>query len=267
MAAVTRLGLYGGPRGAYAPFAAAAATAALTTTLANEDQVREGGRTVVLTLTNDTWVASGATFNAQRQAILDGLTSAGSELLGWNNEVRDKQDVSAVARTSDTVVTITLAAAADYDITAAETVTATIPAAALTTSSDPVIATPTFSVAVVEALEATGGWLRGRGYRRRDEETLEERRERVQAERVRLGIVAPPERPETTTQPQGRDSRPTLRLPPGPGPNELDAEQVARLVRALEASLADELAAQAAAELELGEDRRRRLAALLLLAA
>ena len=154
----TRLGLYGGPRPALAP-AAAIVTAAVTGTAAtdlSESEVVSGGETIIVTLTNDTWVTAGATFDAQRQAIIDGLDSAQSESTGWNAEVRDKEIVSAVVRTSDTVVTITLSAAPSYAVTADETITATVPAAALTTSTDAVVASPTFSV-TAEAEESVGG--------------------------------------------------------------------------------------------------------------
>ena len=91
--------------------ATATPTAVLTGTAsdgATEAQIKAGGQTIVITLTDDTWVAAGSAFDAQRQNIIDGLNSAQSETLGWNNEVRDKLDVSAIVRTSDTVVTITI---------------------------------------------------------------------------------------------------------------------------------------------------------------
>lgn len=132
----------------------AGASAAITgTATANidEDDVTTGGKTVIITLTGDTWVAAGATFNAQRQAIIDGMDSAQVEATGWNAEVRDKEVVGAVVRTSDTVVTITLTAAASYDITAQETITVTVPASALVTSGSPLTGSPTFTVDQVAA--------------------------------------------------------------------------------------------------------------------
>lgn len=126
----------------------AAVAAALTGTIigAKQANIVTGGNTIILTLTSDTWVASGATFNAQRQAIINGLTSAQAEAHGWNAEVRDKEVVGAVVRTSNTVVTITLTAAASYLITAQETITVTIPSAALTSLGASLAATPTFVV-------------------------------------------------------------------------------------------------------------------------
>jgi len=129
---------------------------------ATEADIVSGDRTIIITLTNDTWVAEGATFNAQRQNIIDGLDSAQSEALGWNNVVRDAEDVTAVVRTSDTVVTITLTAAPTYDITANEVITVTVPASALVTSSEALTATPTVDISFVQ--EATTG---GRTRRRR----------------------------------------------------------------------------------------------------
>ena len=117
-----------------------------------ESDIVTGGKTIIITLTNDTWVTAGATFDAQRQNIINGLDSAQSELTGWNAEVRDKEVVGSVVRTSNTVVTITLSASASYDITAQETITVTVPATALTTSASAVVATPTFTVDIVSGI-------------------------------------------------------------------------------------------------------------------
>ncbi len=116
---------------------------------AAETVIRAGGSTIVLTLTDETWVAAGATtFDLERQGIIDGLTSAQTELTGWNNEVKAALAVTDVVRNSATVVTITLPAFASYDITATETIEATIPALALVQSGSPLVATPTFGVTV-----------------------------------------------------------------------------------------------------------------------
>lgn len=110
-----------------------------------EADVVAGGKTLILTLSNDTYVDAGATFNAQRQAIINGMVSGVTTQNGWNNEVRSKLTTSAVTRTSDTVVTVTLTAQADYTIPDAETVTVTLPSAALS-SAGALVATPTFSI-------------------------------------------------------------------------------------------------------------------------
>lgn len=110
-----------------------------------ESHVVAGGKTIIVTLTNDTWVAAGATFDAQRQNIINGMDSAQAEATGWDAEVKAKIAVTDVVRTSSTVVTITLDAEAAYNITAAETITVTIPSTALTGAAA-VVATPTFRV-------------------------------------------------------------------------------------------------------------------------
>lgn len=123
------------------------ASIALTGTIvgATESDIVAGGKTIILTVTGDSWVASGATFDAQRANIIAGLTSAGAELLGWNNTVKALQGVAGVVRTSATVVTITLDAQATYSITANETVTVTVPSTALVLGAA-IVAAPTFTV-------------------------------------------------------------------------------------------------------------------------
>jgi len=116
-----------------------------TSTVTREADIVAGGKTIILTLTNDTWVASGATFDAQRQNIINGIDSAQAEAAGWDAEVKAKEVVGAVVRTSNTVVTITLSAEAAYNITATETITVTIPATALT-GAVACVSSPTFRV-------------------------------------------------------------------------------------------------------------------------
>ena len=123
-----------------------------TVTTATESDIVAGGKTIILTLTGDTWVSAGASFDAIRQDIINGLTSAQSELLGWNNVVKALQGVAGVVRTSAVIVTITLDAQATYLITANETITATVPASALTGAAA-LVATPTFTITDV----AVGG--------------------------------------------------------------------------------------------------------------
>lgn len=88
--------------------------------------------------------------------IIDGLDSAQSESGGWDAKVKAEllANPSSVVRTSDTVCTITLPAVGDYNITAQETITATIPATALAGGS-PIVATPTFTVDEVVGGEFT----------------------------------------------------------------------------------------------------------------
>ncbi len=122
-------------------------------TALTEPLIVSGGQVITITLSNDTWVAAGSAFDQVRQIILNGMTSAQSEITGWNKEVRDKQPVTAVVRTSNTLATITLSAAAAYDITVAETIPVTVPDEALVTSLLPIVATPTIIVTADVAIQ------------------------------------------------------------------------------------------------------------------
>jgi len=129
-----------------AAFAADATAAISGTTAFTEALVQAGGEPIVITIANDNWVAAGAVFNAQRQNILNGISSAQSEVTGWNNEIRDKELVTSVVRTSNTVVTITLSPASAYNVAQNETITVVVPNEALTTSTSPLTATPIIGV-------------------------------------------------------------------------------------------------------------------------
>lgn len=130
-----------------------------------EVNIVAGGQTIVITLTNDTWVAAGAAFNAERQNIINGLNSAQAEALGWNAVVRALQGVSGVVRTSDTEVTITLDAQATYDITANETITVTVPSTAVI-SATTIVGNPSFDVTATPVVIAPStGAGRGRMFR------------------------------------------------------------------------------------------------------
>ena len=136
-----------------------------TITSALEEDIVAGGKTIILTLTNDIWVDAGTPFNNQRQAIIDGLTSTSVQTLGWNNLVRDiALQVTDVVRTIDTVVTITLPPVAGYATTSSETVLPTIPNAALAVSNID-LTTQTFTVTAQDPIAqvSLGGTLAGTG--------------------------------------------------------------------------------------------------------
>jgi len=128
---------------------ATGATAVLTGTSEDgltESEITTGGETIIITLTGDTWKAAGTGpigSTADTQAIIDGLDAADSQATGWNAEVRDKEVTTAVVRTSSTIATITLTASGSYDITTNETITCTVPTAALVTGAAEITATPT----------------------------------------------------------------------------------------------------------------------------
>lgn len=130
------------------------------TTGIDEDDVTAGGKQIIITLDGDTWVAAGGTFNAARQDIINGLDSAQSEGTGWNAEWRDKEAVSAVVRTNDTVCTIIMTVAASaYDISAQEKITVTVPENAMVISPVGIVAAPTFTVDFVVAGAVTHNLL------------------------------------------------------------------------------------------------------------
>jgi len=120
------------------------ATASIT-----ESDVVTGSKTIILTVTNDTWLAAGTGpigSTANTQALIDGIDSAQSEGTGWDAVVKTALvPATHVVRTSDTVCTITLPACATYDITATETITVTVPAAVLT-GANPIVGSPTFTI-------------------------------------------------------------------------------------------------------------------------
>ena len=126
---------------------AGGATAAITgtATTATESDIQSGGKTIIIELTDDTWVSTVGADNSITDALIAGIDSAQSEATGWDAEVKGNMVHGDIVRTSDTVVTITLAAESAYEITADETITVTIPAASLTAAAE-VVATPTFDV-------------------------------------------------------------------------------------------------------------------------
>ena len=127
---------------------ASGASAALTGTAVDgvdESDIVAGGETIIITLTGDTWVATVGADNAITTALIAGIDSAQSEAAGWDAVVKANMVYGDVTRTSDTVVTITLAEESTYSITADETITVTIPATALTAAAE-VVADATFDV-------------------------------------------------------------------------------------------------------------------------
>lgn len=117
------------------PTGTVAATGTLLTDVETfEEDIVTGGKTIILTLTDVTWAAAGAAFDAVRDDILSSITSNNSEATGWN-ALRGTIDVTSVARTSDTVVTITLPAIPTYSVEENETLTLRAPAIAISASN------------------------------------------------------------------------------------------------------------------------------------
>jgi len=142
-------GVLGG--GSLSDAVTAAITGTITATI-DEADIVAGGKTIVITLTGDTFKAAGTGpigSTADTQALIDGFDAASSPTNGWNNEVRDKALTSEVVRTSSTVATWTVAAQSGYDITSQETITGTIPTAVLVTGTGALTASPTFTIDAV----------------------------------------------------------------------------------------------------------------------
>lgn len=133
---------------------ATAAVSGTVTASVMESDIVTGGLTLILTLSNDTWIAAGTGpigSTANTQALIDGIDSAQSEGTGWNAVVQTALvPATHVVRTSDTVCTITLPACATYDITAQETITVVIPSTVVT-GGVAITASPTFTVSPVSS--------------------------------------------------------------------------------------------------------------------
>lgn len=95
-----------------------------------ESEIVTGSETLIITLTGDTWAATIGADNAITDALIAGITGDDGGANGWDDEVAILFGV--VTRTSDTVVTIVLPAAASYAVAADEDVTVALPASALT---------------------------------------------------------------------------------------------------------------------------------------
>lgn len=135
-------------QGTSAVSAAITGTAVPTIT---EADVVTGGKTIIITVTGDTFKAAGTGpigSTADTQALIDGLVSDQSETNGWNAE-RVNISTTDVVRTSATVATLTLPALGSYDITLTETITDTVPTAVLVIGAAPVVGVPTFTITAV----------------------------------------------------------------------------------------------------------------------
>ena len=144
--------------------AEAGVTSALTgtaTATITETDITDGGKTIIVTLTGDTFKAAGTGpigSTADTQAFIDGFDAASSPTNGFNNEVRDKALTSEVVRTSSTIATWTISAQAGYDISAQETITGTIPTDVLVTGAGAITSTPTFTIDPVSGFQVA--WAR-----------------------------------------------------------------------------------------------------------
>ena len=113
-----------------------------------EADIVTGGKTIILTLTGDTFV----TGTTSEDAIAGGSDSDKTGANKWDALIKaDLDNTDVVLSGGNTIATITLPAYATYDTAETETITWTIPAASLTTSTSDIIATPTHTITVVAA--------------------------------------------------------------------------------------------------------------------
>ncbi len=153
--------------------ASAVITGSITT--ATEADIQAGGKEIVITLTDDTWVnplndTAKGEMRETRPSEVHGWGSDDGGFFAWNVTVVGALSNDDIVRTSDTVVTITLPPVALYGITDGEdeTIDFIIPVSA--TAGEDLILTDSFTITVAAAEEATpprrGGYTstgRGRG--------------------------------------------------------------------------------------------------------
>lgn len=146
--------------------ASAGATAALTGTLTTdsptEADIRTGGKTLIITLTDDEWTADVGNDHGDTEALIAGIDGDVIDGTGWDAEVKVNMVFGDVTRDSATVVTIELQAEAGYDISATETITVTIPATALVGGVE-VEADTTFEITSIDAPTKRKRRIIGRG--------------------------------------------------------------------------------------------------------
>jgi len=121
------------------------------TTPATEADILAGGKTIILTLTNNTWQPDVVSSSTKRLQLINDLTAAGAEAAQWDNvltAIKDAADpASVIKRTSNTMVTITLPAVTNYNISADQTITASIDPSLLTTApAGPLVVAPSFTI-------------------------------------------------------------------------------------------------------------------------
>jgi len=111
-----------------------------TGTFGTADAFHSAGKTLIVNLAGTKFVASGGTFDAQRQNIINGLVGNLGTATDWNTAVKGNMAVTEVVRTDDDTITITFGAHTGYAPSAAtETITVTIPASAHSGSTDLVV--------------------------------------------------------------------------------------------------------------------------------
>lgn len=129
----------------------AAAVAVMTGTVIStpptETDIANGGKTLIVTLTNAQWEPDIASSAAKREALYEGLT-ADSEPTEWAKVVAALKagPASLISRNSNTQITVTLPPVVGYDISTSQKISLNITAAAITGTAVSVTAAPSFTV-------------------------------------------------------------------------------------------------------------------------
>lgn len=124
--------------------------ASLTGTVggATESDIRTGGKNIVITLEDATWVDGVGVDDKIKNALLDGLVADSENDTAWKLVIgKIKSTTGSVVKTSAKVVTITLPAVDTYEIAANQKITVTIPASAIMATSFDTKATGTLTIA------------------------------------------------------------------------------------------------------------------------
>ena len=97
-----------------------------------EQDIKDGGKALVITLDGAVWASTLGADNSLTQDLIDGLDSDGSETDAWDAVVKTGLTFAAVFRTSDTICTISLPSFPGYDLFVDdETITVTVPDSAI----------------------------------------------------------------------------------------------------------------------------------------
>ncbi len=151
------------------------ATAALSGTAygasVNESAIRAGGKTIVITLTNATWVDDINTNKVVQEALFKGFT-ADVEQAQWDKVISAMTASAIVAKTgtAGNTITITLPAVNDYDLAASvQTISLMIPTSAAIGTSFEIPATNALTISstlptaakVVQVSGPTGSYKQG----------------------------------------------------------------------------------------------------------
>lgn len=115
--------------------------------LTSEVNIQNGGKTLIVTLSDGQWAPDVATDSVKRDALFAGLVSS-TEQTVWAKVVAALKTAgaSAIARTSNTAITIMLPPVAGYDITQTQNVTLNIPGACIVGAKANLIAKQTITI-------------------------------------------------------------------------------------------------------------------------